>query len=390
MTLTRIVVCDDDDSTRETFVNEINTAVGEKVAETSSAADLKAAINTILGGGGDTLFDDSDVAVIDNRLIDEWTAPDDPKVSAEQLADMVRRESSVGAVVVVNQYREVDFDLRLDGRLESYADLNITDKCLGSAGLWTETTSDGFRPWAWPVVDRLVAQLSRRVQWLLDGRLGAPVLHALALNDERIARSLSRNALDFLHPSKELSEVTFRDFVTGATRGTDAKNRASLDDQTVAKIAASRLGKWLEAAVLGPQDVLVDVPHLLERFPNLVNDPTSIESWNSAISWSAPPTNFHTDVVAPHLWPLWELWLSRPAFVWSTIQEDNELRAELFRYFEKSAPLDVGFCEDISRFLPIDDTQEFVANFESAFDRRRIAVERSPNFAYGPANRLAR
>lgn len=393
MTLNRVVVCDDDERTRESFVDDINRAVGRVVAANYSAKELKDAIAGLMNRERGTLFDGADVAVIDNRLIDEWTQPDDPKVSAEQLADYVRTSSTAEVVLILNQYREIDFDLRLDGRLDSYADLNITDRCLDRTALWTEAAPEGFRPWSWPVLERTVEQMPKRRAWLMaDERLDRPVLEELGLSDERVERSLSRVAADFLHPQRASAEVTFRNFVEGATRATDQKERQRIahDDDLAAKIAAARLGKWLEATILGPQDVLVDVPHLLERFPCLVMDPQSIASWNAAISWSGVD-GFKSKDVEPQLWTLHENWLSRPAYLWPLVQNDEALAADLMGCFAASdAPAEVGFCEDLSRFLPIAETREFVADLYSAFDRRRASVARTDHFSYGPANRFAR
>ncbi|KQK30439.1 hypothetical protein ACXIUS_04390 [Bosea thiooxidans] len=392
MAIGRVLVCDDSDGSRAEFVASINQAMGIEVAENHTGKDLKEAIAALIRGEtGGTLFDGADVAVIDNRLIDDWTADDDPKVSAEQLADLVRISSTAGVVVILNQYREIDFDLRLDGRLDSYADLNITDKCLDCANLWKEEPPRGFRPWAWPVLPRLVEQMRRRQDWLLaEGRLDQSVLQALELNSERIVRSLSRAATDFLHPTIAPDAVTFREFVEGATRSTDGKHRGDFaaDDRLVAKIAAARIGKWLESTVLGPQDLLVDVPHLLERFSILVNDPGSLDSWNAAVSWSET-TGFRSERIRAFEWGLWRDWLGRPAYLWPLLQEDDALATEQFAP-DAVVPAEAGFCEDVSRFLPIDETSEFVANFDSAFDRRRVRRDRQGKFVYGPASRLAR
>lgn len=390
MAIGRVLVCDDSDGTREEFVARINATFGSAVAENHTGHDLKQAIAKLLLGESGTLFDGADVAVIDNRLIDDWVEPDDPKVSAEQLADLVRTSSTARSVVVLNQYREIDFDLRLDGRLESYADLNITEKCLECGNLWTESRPAGFRPWSWPVMERLVDQLDRRREWLMsDGRLDSPVIATLGLGDERIFRGFSRVATDFLHATLPPEQTTFRDFVMGATRSTDGKRKNDLDDDRIAKIAASRLGKWLEHAVLGPQDLLVDIPHLLERFPILVSDPTSLDSWNAPISWSRIE-GFRSDQVSAYEWPMWKDWLNRPAYLWPLLQDDENLSRQMIESIDKQPPLEVGFCEDMSKFLAVSETQEFVANFDSAFDRRRLSKARPEGFVYGPASRLAR
>ena len=42
------------------------------------------------------------------------------------------------------------------------------------------------------------------------------------------------------------------------------------DQGGIERVAAARLGKWLERLVLPGQNVLVDAPHLVSRFPSLV------------------------------------------------------------------------------------------------------------------------
>ena len=63
------------------------------------------------------------------------------------------------------------------------------------------------------------------------------------------------------------------------------------DDQFRPIVVLSPIFKWLERVVLPGQEILVDAPHLISRFPSLLTcDTPDINDWNQA-DWQDAPAN---------------------------------------------------------------------------------------------------
>ena len=77
------------------------------------------------------------------------------------------------------------------------------------------------------------------------------------------------------------------EFIAGNASGIETEGGSKLleaDPAACARIVSSRIAKWLEREVLGPQDVLVDVPHLIQRCPYLLDgDISDLGTWNAAL-----------------------------------------------------------------------------------------------------------
>lgn len=251
----------------------------------------------------------------------------------------------------------------------------------------------GYRPWAWPLLGRAAERQRARVA-ALAGRLNDPVFEVLGFPDG-IATRMSRSSLAFLGPGDRPEGVTVRDFVTESGNGAeprDVEAKIGLNDRIVARIAAARLSKWLERMVLASQDILVDAPHLVERMPVLLaGDRGDEAAWQATVNLEEP-AGLDLDAVASYRIEA-EDWLSRPAFWWPLIDDDEGLRARRLADARGNA-LSLVFREDVSNFGPSNESREFVAAFHSAFDRRWAAAPGSPDYpgadvGYGPSVRFA-
>jgi hypothetical protein len=273
--------------------------------------------------------------------------------------------------VGLNRYdRENAFDLSLRGHPESYADVNLSADQLDNPGLWRPPWT-GFRPWYWPLLPAAVAAFERRAA-RVRRHLDDKILAFLGFTPETVS-ILPRSTIEYLGSGKSPEDTTFRNFVEKSVMGLRPKDK--VDETHMARVAAARVGKWLERVVLPGQEILVDAPHLALRFPSLLRgDIKRSRTWDA--SASLPPSE-----------SLWSKkgqlrekiqsrrfqqqdWLSRPAWFWNELSKLEEIE-EIKNPWSAERP-DFVFCEDVSRFLPRQKAREFVADLASPFVRRSV------------------
>jgi len=314
-------------------------------------------------------FDKADILIIDYDLLNV----DDPAsaMSGENVAYLARCYSHCGLIVGLNQYdRENAFDLSLRGHPESYADVNLSADQLDSPGLWRLPWT-GFRPWYWPLLPTAVAAFQKRVA-RLTRHLDDKILPFLGFTPETIS-ILPRSTIECLGSGKSPEDTTFRIFVDKSVMGKRPKDK--VDETQVARVAAARVGKWLERVVLPGQDILVDAPHLALRFPSLLGgDINKVGTWDA--SASLPPSKSLwsekgqlREKVQRHRFREQD-WLSRPVWFWNEVSR-LEAIAEIKKPWSAERP-DLVFCEDVSRFLRQQEAREFVADLASPFVRRFV------------------
>ncbi len=408
MTKRRLLICDDIPKRARGWADrlmKIDSVRGGFDVAVASEPDLRNCVHEMqerrrraregkTPGGPKVLFDDVAILLVDFDLL----AYDDLGVdTGERIAYLARCYSTCGYIVELNQFGEYWFDLTLRDHPESFADLNLGGGHLHNRGLWSEPFQ-GFRPWVWPLVPQAALDLERRVKQVRSC-LGEPILDFLGFPPEVRAR-LPRSVREYLGPAES---PTFREFVSSSPLGLKPMD-AVMDDEAVARIAAARLGKWLEVVVLPGQDILIDAPHLAHRFPSLLNAKPTLRTFNTTTSLKGPSNTglYGRRIAAQQLKP--KAWLSRPAWFWPMLARDEDI-AEVRQPWNvaKSA---YQFCEDASRFLTQTDTRQFVADVaspyvtrfvispDSAYAKRfRASVKRDPRslagVAYRPAARLA-
>ncbi len=389
-----VLLCDDRPTFGHAWVETIRGAAPEShyhVRDTPDEGDIWDAIKEIYARRTATrsreqvacLFDDVDILVLDFDFlhVDDVSALH----TGESLAGLARIYADVEVVVVVNQFPPAQFDLSLRGHVASDADINIDGNLLGTQGLWTDPPWEGFRPWHWQTLYRAVHTQKAR-QALVRDYWTKPIVEALGMQEEDVNR-LSDTAFGFIAPDskdwRQLQQHTFERFVCRSANGRVARDLAESNPEAAFRFASARIGKWLERLVLGPQDVLIDLPHLVQRYPFLLGAKVhDVKAWNEMVCEEST-----TNLCLPDgcLFGV-PGFLSRPAVWRHRFENDGGVQETRCAYDFSTVPPFV-FLEDVSRFAPLDEAKEFRAGHHNAFDRR--FVECVEGVTYAPQRRLA-
>ena len=433
--MTRILVCDDLDGDDHEFTKAIGKAgqLGTEV-ERLSGKDLAEAITDLIDSAekvfagdrcpgevrSDRFNEDVDLLVLDNNLAHLGIRG--ARLTAEAIAGYIRAFSPVPYVVSVNKNPNVDFDLRyLVGDYASRADLALNVQHLSNPGLWNRKRSDaqgGFLPWYWPKLLGAAERRRGQVAFVAEA-LGESVCASLGISSEAFS-SLSRQSRSLLSQAEEATDAadgleyrsgygaTFRQVFMASSRSipNQDERRQLLEwldrgdrgfPEVVARVVAADIDFWFRRDVLGPQELLVDVPHLLMRMPFVLGqNADDLQHWNSAVDACAadPPYGMDAGIFREHLQPHQfghDLWAQTPCFWWTPLKEDDNLNARFSA--EDVDWADTVFCEDRSEFLPRlaplgeDEPAEFVAQFEGAWSRRYVA--NLSEVQYAPKSRFA-
>jgi hypothetical protein len=367
----------------------------------------------------DSAFNGADLLLLDNNLT--LLDNEGPPLTAESIAGYIRAFTSARYIISLNMNPDVDFDLRyLVGDFLTRADLAVNAEHIANKYLWTgdpEDALDAFAPWYWPRLHDAADYRTRQIAFVRDN-FDQAVLPSLGFNDATAFAMLSRHALGALSPKaaaehdaadggRALNEITFRDFFLAKNRSLplqnerDRLNSAYAENdavrEIVARIVAADVDLWLRRDVLGPQEPLVDVPHLTARLPFLLGDRAAeISTWNGVISQRKPPFGWerrvYDEFVAERAFEHQHVWSQKTCFWWSKLNDDDRVNERLLAP-SGSEWADVVFCEDTSRFeyrlggADREPPVEFVAEFEGVWNRRHVA--RLPDIRYAPLTRLA-
>jgi hypothetical protein len=370
-----VLICDDDQGNVDRWKDRLTMLASVRDGfQLVGKADFKSEVDVLEQRRGraregkssvveQTIFDDAEILIVDFDLI---ALGGEQYLTGETVAYLARCYSECGVTLVLNQFGTNTFDLTLRGHPESFADLNIGSEQVANGGLW-DGIVDGFHPWSWPVLPNLLASFRRRVAMLASGGLDEPIVEVLGI-PPHVVSLLPRKAVEFVGGDVPLEQVTFRTYVTGA-----ALRRKDIlpDDEAIARVATSRIGKWCERLLLPEQDLIVDAPHLVLRYPSLLGaDWTDHASWDRLTDlrqdrqWRGSSNAISPFQVASD-------WFYRPVWLGRGVGGLHDLPEVTDPW---SIP-DTGlvFCEDLSRFLPHVAGREFVADLESPNVRRFVA-----------------
>ncbi|MBM4425106.1 MAG: hypothetical protein FJ030_17290 [Chloroflexi bacterium] len=341
-------------------------------------------------------LDDVDILVIDNELRDLFNEKG-IFTSADEVAYMARCFSTCGPIIIMNRIAHHPFDLTLnqsfEGQFESFSDLEIGQRQLSSRTLWGVggKAQEKFHPWYWPILPEWRGEFKKRVDDVknaLSKVTSIPDFFGFRESWEWIPRGI----LQRLGSGRE---YTFLEFLRTSSFVLPPKDRAVLHDkveldertiESVSRIIAARLSKWLEWQVLPEMDILVDAPHLASRFPSLLEgNHTSIGVWNAtAVRHTMEAPKLKASVLQKSRF-LKMHWLSRPTWYWRKVMNDEKIPDVREPWNIEFVPF--VFCEDTSSFVPEEQAKPFRAAVESPFATRYIKGLKGVD--YLPPQRLA-
>ena len=316
-------------------------------------------------------------------------------LTGEIVAYLVRCFSRCKLIVGLNQYGNNPFDLTLRGDLDSFADLNLGESQLDNPGLWKGDWDDsrqGFRPWYWPNLCDSLRDFDERVKDVQEN-LDKPISEFLNF-DRELFQLLPREIVQFIEKQekKEHFQTTFREFVVESGNGLRSKDVQELNnginDHILARVAAARISKWLECLVLPEQDILVDAPHLISRYPSLITgDKKEIETWNKTAQLvEHSKLGLDTGLIEPYRFQK-DHWVSRPVWFWDKLRECERIR-EIIEPWLTVKPNWV-FCEDASYFYNRENCKEFLADTASPFTQRFVKHFHEDEVDYRPRVRFS-
>ena len=335
--------------------------------------------------GGEKI-DDASIFIIDYDLLSSQEEEEKEEkelftgsLTGEIVAYLVRCFSKCKLIVGLNQYGNNPFDLTLRGDLDSFADLNLGDQQLGNPNLWMgdwEDSGHKYRPWSWPNLSDSIHNFDKKIEEV-QKKLDEPICEVLGFDPE-VFQLLPREIVQFIgkYQEKEPYQTTFREFVTKSGNGLRSKDEKEvvkgINDHVLARVGAARISKWLEQLVLPEQDILVDAPHLVSRYPSLITDgEEKIGTWNK----TAQLVDFsklemmNTNLIEPYRFQK-SYWISRPVWFWDKLCECEGIK-EVSEPWLTVKP-DWVFCEDTSCFHEQMDCKEFLADIASPFTRRLV------------------
>lgn len=318
--------------------------------------------------GESSLFDEISVFIIDYDLV---KASDSGSfLTGENVSYYVRCFSKCRIIIGLNQFGTNNFDLSLKGNPESYADLNIGSDQLDNPGLWGGMP-DGFRPWCWPDIPGYLSNLAKKIRDL-EGNLDEQIFDFFALPEEIIG-ILPRSVSEFI--GAEPKRTTFREFLTESGNGLARKddNIDNMDEDIQALVIASRISKWLEQLVLPGQNILIDAPHLVQRYPSLLEgDHSNTETWNKTTTFEKPDEmEMDHEKIEEYRFKK-DFWLSRPAWFLNGLINCQDIREVTDPWTRE--PIEFVFCEDSSSFHRKEECREFLAELESPYIRRYVRI----------------
>lgn len=350
-------------------------------------------------------IDNASIFIIDYDLL---SSPEEKKgekeefftgsLTGEIVAYLVRCFSRCKLIIGLNQYGNNPFDLTLKGDLDSFADLNLGDQQLSNPNLWMGNWEDSdheYRPWSWPNLTDSIHNVDKQIEEVQE-KLNKPICEVLGF-DLEMFQLLPREIVQFIgqYEEKEPYQTTFQEFITKSGNGLrpkDVKNIKDSDNDinkhVLARVGAARISKWLEQLVLPEQDILVDAPHLVLRYPSLITgDEEEIETWNkTAHLVDLSKLEMTTDLIEPYRFQK-SCWISRPAWFWDKLRECVDIKEVTEPWL--TAPSDWVFCEDASRFYNHQVCREFLADTISPFTQRFVKYFNEDEVDYRPRVRFS-
>ncbi len=322
-------------------------------------------------------LDETSIFIIDYDLLKT-----DPNsfLTGENISYLTRCFSKCSIIIGLNQYGTNTFDLTLKGHIESYADLNIGSEQLDNLGLWGEENAL-FKPWYWPQLPKYLESFNKKIKDVID-HIEDPICEVLGIDD--VIETFPRTANEFI--GGDSTKTSFKEFVISSENGLRRLDVNPTDDM-VGRIGGARVSKWLERLLLPGQDILVDTPHLVYRYPSLLkDDPENIESWNKTTTFlKVEDLGIDYERIQDYKFKP-SYWLSRHAWFWKKLSDNQKIK-EVLTPWERKV-INFRFCEDTSKFHSKEECAEFIIESDSPYIRRFLLRENLKNANYRPKVRL--
>ena len=408
----KILVCDDKPSQSRRTAKAIGSR--SEVAELAGG-EMKSALKVLferiskaLNGdcGSDEWecpdeFKGYDVAVVDNNLT--ALGLEGARLTAETIVGYLRAFTDIPYIVSLNKNLHVDFDLRyLFGDYQSLADLALNTEHLRNDRLWKAEDGERFAPWYWPQLAEAAERRREQIRFL-ERRFEEPVWEALGFPVEAEAYLSLRAKSPLSSTERDVREAPFQVFFD-ASRALPpseigrlrelASEETGFARKAVRQITAYEVERWVRRDVLGTQDVLIDVPHLVSQMPFLLGENAeNLDCWNDAVGCRERPFGLDGSLFEAHIEAARFdccMWVQAPSFWWPKLKSDDALTERFFEA-EGNWP-DAVFCEDVSRFVcarsdgESGSPREFEAEIEGSWARRYIA--QVGDYLYSPRSRI--
>ncbi|MDP2946785.1 MAG: hypothetical protein Q8N88_01605 [Nanoarchaeota archaeon] len=324
----------------------------------------------------ESVFDDIDIMIIDYDLINPEET--DLYLTGELVAYLARCFSKCGLIIGLNQF-QLDFDLSMKGHPESYCDLNINSNVLDNNGLWSDER-DEFRPWHWVKIPLYLESMHEKIKEITEN-IETPLLNLLGL--EKIIKFFPRSVTSFLQQKPE--KMTFKEFVLNSGNGLRWRKDDETTNDMMARISAARLSKWIERLILPGHDIIVDAPHIVWRFPSLLNGEfENVDSWNkTTLSKKYDELGIDSKKIKDFRYEN-SKWVSRPVWFWNEISNFSKIEEVKNPWSRREPPF--VFCEDTSCFFEMTNCKEFLIDSDSSYLKRYVKL--IPKYDYQPKVRM--
>lgn len=313
-------------------------------------------------------------------------------ISGEEFCYLARCFSTVKTILGVNRDRiNTPFYLTLQDPMTSFADVNIGEAQTANPWLWgRERDATQAAPWYWPDLTRLTDDFDARVQEAGDA-LDCKVLDFLGLSDAPVPAVL----LAYLDPN-EGTESTLRTLAHDSALGLRGKDVEVKKLDVTGRVVAARLAKWVRCLAV-VQDVLIDAPHLVDRFPGVLGaGPATVTQWQALARREVSgagllPALVDFEFARP-------AWADRPLWRMGDLY-NSDLPAVAAPWNAPEPPADLVFAEDVSTFVDRHDARGFSPQLPGGSPVRWVLADRpeiyetypgAANLDYYPADYFAR
>ncbi|TET06750.1 MAG: hypothetical protein E3J86_14600 [Candidatus Thorarchaeota archaeon] len=195
---------------------------------------------------------------------------------------------------------------------------------------------------------------------------------------EDLVRILPKSITSFI--GRNPNESTFMSFVLESGQGLHprdrrrSKNFDENDRIVLARVGVARISKWLQCFMLPGQNILIDAPHLVSRFPSLLlSEKKNLSALNGTAQLdSSADLGIEQEKIADYEFQKPD-WLSRRTWFWNQISNLDTIKEVKTPW--KVKPFKYGFCEDTSRFYSLSKCKEFAAQVESPYITRYVRMK---------------